>query len=189
MFLRLNSWRCRKQEEFDHNFELSWPNQVQSLKKNWRCFSVSVYFSSHAELPTKNKALTVILVFVVKEIQPHLLMMENSVTFPLNVSNMIFIFPQSLSIICLFQTCHVDHFVCWFFWRLFFYNHIINLTDEKRKYYMKIFNETSTTIYKPDFFDFESSPTSAIVLKFKVSFTWVYFISFWKTILLTKKVI
>lgn len=58
----------------------------------------------------------VILVFVVKEIQPRLLMMENSVTFPLNVSNMIFIFPQSLSIICLFQTIfeHVDHFVNFF---------------------------------------------------------------------------
>lgn len=71
----------------------------------------------------------------------------------------------------------------------FFYNHIINLTDEKRKYYMKIFNEISTTIYKPDFSDYESSPTSAIVFKFKVPFTWVYFISFSKTILLTKKVI
>lgn len=89
---------------------------------------------------------------------------KQCVTFPLNVSNMIFIFPQSLSIICLFQTCLVDHFVCWFFDDSF-YNHI-NLTDEKRKYYMKIFNEISTTvIYKPDFADYESSPTSAIVFK------------------------
>lgn len=54
---------------------------------------------------------------------------------------------------------------------------------------MKIFNEISTTIYKPDFFDYESSPTSTIVFKFKVPFTRVYFISFSKTILLTKKVI
>lgn len=36
---------------------------------------------------------------------------------------------------------------------------------------MKIFNDISTTIYKPDFSDYESSPTSAIVFKFKVSFT------------------